>query len=150
MALAVAEGVKEVKAVEVTVKKVEQASLDDLCSADGIIMGSPTYYGQMSGKLKAFIDRSVKIRGKLEGKVGAAFTSSAGTATGAETTLFSILETMLVHGMIIRGRSDDKHFGAATIGTHRTQRRLSTAKNLEEESRISYSSLKNRFGFRVL
>jgi NAD(P)H dehydrogenase (quinone) len=116
MALAVADGVKQVKNVEVTVKKVEQASLDDLCYADGIIMGSPAYYGQMSGKLKDFIDGSVKIHGKLEGKVGAAFTSSGGTATGAETTLLSILETMLVHGMIIQGRSDDKHFGAAAVG----------------------------------
>lgn len=121
MALAVADGVKQVKNVEVTVKKVEQASLDDLCCADGIIMGSPTYYGQMSGKLKDFIDGSVKIHGKLEGKVGAAFTSSGGTATGAETTLLSILEAMLVHGMIIRGRSDDKHFGPAAVGAPHTK-----------------------------
>lgn len=70
----------------------------------------------MSGKLKAFIGSSAKIHGKLEGKVGAAFTSSGGTATGAETTLLSILETMLVHGMIIQGISDDKHFGSAAIG----------------------------------
>ena len=116
MALAVADGVKQVKDVDVTVKKVEQATLDDLCCADGIIMGSPTYYGQPSGKLKAFVDRSVKVHGKLEGKVGAAFTSAGGTATGAETTLLSILETMLVHGMIIQGRSDDKHFGATAVG----------------------------------
>lgn len=115
MALAVADGVKQVETVEVTVKKVEQASLDDLCNADGIIMGSPTYYGQMSGKLKDFIDSSAKIHGKLEGKVGAAFTSSGNTAS-AETTLLSILEAMLVHGMIIRGRSDDKHFGATAVG----------------------------------
>ena len=98
MAFAVAEGVEQVENVEVTVKKVEQANLNDLCSSDGIIMGSPTYYGQMSGKLKTFIDRSVKMHGKLEGKVGAAFTSAGGTATGAETTLLAILETMLVHG----------------------------------------------------
>jgi NAD(P)H dehydrogenase (quinone) len=116
MAFAVSDGVKQIKNVEVTVKKVEQASLDDLCRSDGIIMGSPTYYGQMSGKLKAFIDSSVKIHGKLEGKVGAAFTSSGGTATGAETTLLAILETMLIHGMIIQGRSDDKHFGSAAVG----------------------------------
>jgi NAD(P)H dehydrogenase (quinone) len=114
MAVAVAEGVKQVKNVDVTVKKVKQASLDDLCTSDGIIMGSPTYYGQMSGKLKTFIDRSAKIHGKLEGKVRAAFTS--GTATGAETTLLAILETMLVHGMIVQGRSDDKHFGSAAVG----------------------------------
>jgi NAD(P)H dehydrogenase (quinone) len=79
-------------------------------------MGSPTYYGLMSAKLKAFIDESVKIHGKLEGKVGAAFTSSGGTASGAETTLLSIMQAMLVHGMIIQGRADDKHYGAAAVG----------------------------------
>ena len=98
-----------------TVRKVDKTSLEDLCSSDGIIMGSPTYYGQMSGRLKTFIDESVKIHGKLEGKVGAAFTSSGGTACGAETTLLSILQAMLVHGMIVQGRPDHKHYGAAAV-----------------------------------
>jgi NAD(P)H dehydrogenase (quinone) len=115
-ALAVVEGVKQVEGVDVTVKKVDQTSLEDLQTADGIIMGSPTYYGQMSAKLKDLIDKSVEIHGKLEGKVGAAFTSSGGTASGAETTLLSILQTMLVHGMIIQGRSKNKHYGAAVVG----------------------------------
>jgi len=116
MAFAVAEGAKQVKGVDVNVKKVNQTAIEDLFSADGII-GSPTYYGQMSAKLKALIDKSVKIHGKLEGKVGAAFTSAGGTATGAETTLFSILQAMLVHGMIIQGYPDDKHYGAAAVGS---------------------------------
>lgn len=115
MAFAVAEGAKQVKEVKAKIKKVDQTSLQDLLNADGIIMGSPTYYGQMSAKLKALIDESVKIHGKLEGKVGAAFTSSGGTATGAETTLLSILQAMLVHGMIIQGRAHDKHYGAAAV-----------------------------------
>jgi NAD(P)H dehydrogenase (quinone) len=116
MAFAVAEGAKQIGNIEVVVKKVEQTSLDDLLNADGIIMGSPTYYGQMSAKLKALIDESVKIHGKLEGKVGAAFTSSGGTATGAETTLLSILNAMLIHGMIVQGRANEKHYGAAAVG----------------------------------
>jgi len=115
MALAVAEGARQVEGVEVIVKKVDMTSLEDLLAADGIIMGSPTYYGQMSAKLKALIDESVKIHGKLEGKVGAAFTSSGGTATGAETTLLSIIKAMLIHGMIVQGRADDKHYGAAAV-----------------------------------
>jgi NAD(P)H dehydrogenase (quinone) len=115
MAFAVAEGAKQVEGIEVVVKRVEKTSLEDLMAADGIIMGSPTYYGQMSAKLKALIDESVKIHGKLEGKVGAAFTSSGGTATGAETTLLSILKAMLIHGMIVQGRADDKHYGAAAV-----------------------------------
>lgn len=116
MAVAIAEGVKQVKSVAVEMKKVAEANIDDLLAADGIIIGSPTYYGQMSGKIKAFIDESVKIHGKLEDKVGAAFTSSGGTASGAETTLLSIVQAMLVHGMIIQGRSDHKHYGAAAVG----------------------------------
>jgi NAD(P)H dehydrogenase (quinone) len=119
MAFAVAEGAKQIDNVEVVVKKVEQTSLEDLLNADGIIMGSPTYYGQMSAKLKALIDESIKIHGKLEGKVGAAFTSSGGTATGAETTLLSIIQAMLVHGMIVQGRANDKHYGAAAVGSPR-------------------------------
>ena len=116
MALAVAEGVKQVNGVEVEVKKVNQTNIEDLPNVDGIILGSPTYYGQMSAKLKKFIDKSVKLHGKLEGKVGAAFTSSGGTASGAETTLLSMLQALLVHGMIVQGRANDKHYGAAAVG----------------------------------
>jgi NAD(P)H dehydrogenase (quinone) len=117
MAFAVAEGAEQVKGVKASIKKADKTNLKDLLDADGIIMGSPTYYGQMSAKLKALIDESVKIHGKLEGKVGAAFTSAGGTATGAETTILSILQAMLVHGMIVQGRSADKHYGAAAIGS---------------------------------
>jgi NAD(P)H dehydrogenase (quinone) len=117
MAFAVAEGAKQVDGVDVNVKKVNQTKIEDLLSADGIIMGSPTYYGQMSAKLKTLIDESIRIHGKLEGKVGAAFTSSGGTASGAETTLLSILQAMLIHGMIIQGRPNTKHYGVAAVGS---------------------------------
>jgi len=116
MALAVAEGARRVEGVEVTVKRVGEASVDDLVGADGIIVGSPTYYGQMSARVKDLFDRSVEVHGRLRGKVGAAFTSSGGTASGAETTLLSIIQAMLIHGMIIQGRSRHKHYGAAAVG----------------------------------
>lgn len=116
MASAVAVGVKKVDSADVVTKRVDETVLDDLLDAHGIIIGSPTYYGLMSAKVKELFDVSVKIHGKLEGKVGAAFTSAGGTATGAETTLFSILEAMLVHGMIIQGRSGNKHYGIAAVG----------------------------------
>ena len=117
MAFAVSEGAKQVNGIDVVVKKVDDVDVEDLLSADGIVMGSPTYYGQMSAKLKALIDNSIKIHGELEGKVGAAFTSSGGTASGAETTLLSILEAMLVHGMIVQGNPRTKHYGAAAVGS---------------------------------
>ena len=115
MAFGIAEGVKKVKGASVIVKNVDETKNEDLLKADAIIFGSPTYYGQMSAKVKDLFDKSVKIHGKLEGKVGAAFTSVGGTATGAETTLLSILEAMMIHGMIVQGRSEDKHYGAAAL-----------------------------------
>ncbi len=115
-AFLVAEGVKKFKNVDCVVKRVDDVSLDDLLSADGIVIGSPTYYGGMSSKIKALIDKSVEIHGKLEGKVGAAFTTSGGTATGAETTLLSIVQALLIHGMIIKGNPEDKHYGLAIVG----------------------------------
>jgi NAD(P)H dehydrogenase (quinone) len=116
MAQAVAKGAEKA-GVEVAVKRAEQTKLEDLLSADGIIMGSPTYFGQMSARLKALIDESVKVHERLTGKVGAAFTNSGGTATGAETTLLSIVQAMLVHGMIVQGNAEDKHYGVAAVGT---------------------------------
>jgi NAD(P)H dehydrogenase (quinone) len=117
MALAVMDGVRQVQSVDVALKRVTEASLDDLQGADGIIVGSPTYYGLMSGKLKVFLDESVKIHGELAGKVGGAFTSSGGAASGAETTLLSIIEAMLIHGMIVQGNSITEHYGAAARGS---------------------------------
>ena len=116
MAQAVAEGVESVSQAEVTLKKVDHVALEDMLNSHAIIIGSPTYYGLMSARIKDLLDRSVKIHGKLEGKVGAAFTSSGGAASGAETTLLSMIEAMLVHGMIVQGRHEGKHYGAAAVG----------------------------------
>jgi len=129
----VAEGVKEVEGVKCILKRVDDVSLDDLLKSDGIIIGSPTYYGLMSGKIKRLLDRSVEIHGELEGKVGAAFTSSGGTASGAETTILSILEALLIHGMIIQGNPHSQHYGLAVVG----------APDVEE------ADLCRRFGARV-
>lgn len=116
MAEAIAEGAKSVEGVEVIVKKVEETTLDDLLNADAIVIGSPTYYGLLSEPVKRLIDESVKIHGKLEGKVGAAFTSAGGESSGAETTIMSILTAMLVHGMIVQGDPKEQHYGAVSIG----------------------------------
>ncbi len=115
MALAVAKGVEK-EDLEVIVKKAAETKPNDLLAVNGIIMGSPTYFGQMSAKLKAVIDQSEQVHKQLGGKVGGAFTSSGGTASGAETTLLSIVNAMLIHGMIVQGRADDAHYGVAVMG----------------------------------
>ena len=112
----IAKGAKEVDDVKAIIKKANETTNKDLLDADGIIVGSPTYYGQMSAQIKTIFDKSVSIHGKLSDKVGAAFTSSGGVATGAETTIISILEAMLIHGMVIQGRAQSAHYGVAAVG----------------------------------
>jgi len=107
----IARGAREVQGVKVKVKAAKRTKLRDLKEADAIVFGSPTYYGVMAAELKRLVDRSVAIHGSLEGKVGAAFTSSGGISSGAETTLMSIIQAMLVHGMIVQGYAHSQHYG---------------------------------------
>ena len=100
--------------IDVECKKVENTEPKELLDVDGIVFGSPTYYGTMAAEIKKFIDDSVTYHGKLEGKVGGAFSSAA--ITGHETTVMSILEALLIHGMIIQGDSGGQHYGATTVG----------------------------------
>lgn len=115
MAKAVAEGVLSEK-IDVDLKKVDEVSVEVLPEYDGVILGSPVYYGQPSAKIKEFIDASVKFHGKLDGRVGGAFASSGGTHSGGETTVLAILEALLVHGMIVQGTSGRNHYGPVSIG----------------------------------
>lgn len=114
MARLVAQGVKE-EGLPVDVKPVAGFSPAKLLDYDGIIIGSPTYYGGPAAPIRDLFDRSIKYHGKLEGKVGAAFTSSGGIGGGNETTLLSILTALLVHGMVIPGCSDFDHYGPVAI-----------------------------------
>jgi len=115
MAEFVAKGVKD-EGGEATLKKVEDVLPDELVGYDGIIFGSPTYYGQMAYPVKKLIDESVILHGKLESKIGGAFTSSANLGGGNETTIMSILQAFLIHGMIIKGTSKNDHYGPVSIG----------------------------------
>ena len=115
MAELVAEGVRK-EAVEVEVKDVKDTQPDELLKFDGLIIGSPTYYGSMAADIKKLLDESVKFHGQLDGKIGAAFSSSANIGGGNETTILDILNAMLIHGMIIHGDPSGDHYGAVSIG----------------------------------
>jgi NAD(P)H dehydrogenase (quinone) len=116
MAEAVAEGVRSVEGVECVFKAVTQVSNDDWLAADGIIVGSPTYFGQMASKVKRIFDITEKVYGQLEGKVGAAFTTAGGAGCGHELTNMSIITAMLVSGMVVQGTTQGPHFGPFAIG----------------------------------
>lgn len=80
-------------------------SPEKLGDYDGIVVGAPTRFGRMPSQMAGFWDTTggLWFTGKLIGKVGAAFTSTAAQHGGQETTLFSILTNLLHHGMTIVG-----------------------------------------------
>jgi NAD(P)H dehydrogenase (quinone) len=102
--------------VEAKVMDVKEVKADELLQYDSIAIGSPTYYGTMAAEIKKLLDDSVKFHGKLDGKIGGAFSSSANVAGGNETTILDILNAMLIHGMIIHGDPQGDHYGPVSIG----------------------------------
>ena len=97
-------------------KPVSDVSPDDIFGYDAIVIGSPTYYGQMAAPIKQLIDDLVSRHGQLDGKIGAAFSSSANIAGGNETTIMGIIEAMLISGMIVQGDPKGDHYGPVSIG----------------------------------
>ena len=79
------------------------ASPQELADYDGIAFGSPTRYGRLASQLALFLDQTGGLwaQGKLIGKTGAAFASTASLHGGQETTLFSLITNMLHFGMTI-------------------------------------------------
>lgn len=119
LARAIAKGVEEVDGVECVLKRVEEVSKEDFIGADGIIAGSPVYFGTMCAELKSVFDKYVGVRKKMENKIGAAFATSAGESGGKETTIMSIIQAMLIYGMIIVGDPLETggHYGIACAGS---------------------------------
>jgi len=97
-------------------KSVEKVKADDLPGYDAIVIGSPTYYGQMAGPIKSLVDDLVGRHGALNGKVGGAFSSAANIGGGNETTIMGIIEAMLIAGMIVQGDPQGDHYGPVSIG----------------------------------
>jgi NAD(P)H dehydrogenase (quinone) len=124
MAEAVAAGARETGA-EVTVKRVPElvpdevarkagykldqaapvATVEELADYDAIILGTPTRFGSMAAQMKNFLDQAGGLwaQGKLVGKVGSVFTSTATQHGGQETTLVSTHTVLLHFGMVVVG-----------------------------------------------
>ncbi len=119
LALAVAEGIDSTEGAEAVLKTCDEVSKEDFLEAGGIIAGSPVYFGGMAAELKQVFDRFVSIRRKMEGKVGAAFTTSGNTTGGKETTMMGIIQAFLIYGMVITGdpMAATGHYGVACVGS---------------------------------
>jgi len=154
MAEAVAEGAREVKGAEVAIRRVPETlsedvltkmgaleaqkamshfpicTMDELESADAVIFGTPTRFGNMCGQMRQFLDATGQLwaKGALVGKVGSVFASSNTQHGGQESTILSFHNTLFHHGFIVVGlpysfqgqmRSDEitggSPYGASTI-----------------------------------
>lgn len=124
MANAVAEGARAAGA-EVVVKRVPEtvpeevakgahfkldqaapiATVEELPDYDAIIFGAPTRFGTVASQMRSFIDQTggLWFTGKLIGKVGSIFTSSATQHGGQESTILGFMPTLLHHGMVVVG-----------------------------------------------
>ena len=80
-------------------------TVDDLASADAIIFGTPTRFGNMCGQMRQFLDATGGLwaKGALVGKVGSVFTSSATQHGGQESTILTFHTNLLHHGMVVVG-----------------------------------------------
>jgi NAD(P)H dehydrogenase (quinone) len=129
MAEAIAEGVKEVSNSEAVMRRVPETlpgevlekmgavdaqktmthvpicTVDELASADAVIFGTPTRFGNMCGQMRQFLDATGQLwaNGALVGKVGSVFTSSATQHGGQESTILSFHITLLHHGFVVVG-----------------------------------------------
>ncbi|MGD9321867.1 MAG: NAD(P)H:quinone oxidoreductase [Desulfobacteraceae bacterium] len=129
MAEAVAEGAKEVSGTEVEMRRVPETlppevlakmgaveaqkafshipicQVDELPSADAVIFGTPTRFGNMCGQMRQFLDATGQLwaKGALVGKVGSVFTSSATQHGGQESTILSFHITLLHQGFVVVG-----------------------------------------------
>jgi len=123
------------------------ATLDDLATCDGVILGSPVRFGNMAAPLKYFLDQTsgLWLRGALVDKPAAVFTSSQTMHGGQESTLLSMLTPLLHHGMVLAGipftqpelpatRSGGTPYGASHVTSASTNGELTA-----EESQLARS-----------
>lgn len=129
LAEAVAEGVKQIAGAEPVLRRVPETlpeevlkkmgaleaqkalahvpvcTVDELASADAIIFGTPTRFGNMCGQMRQFLDATGQLwmQGALVGKPGSVFTSSATQHGGQESTILSFHITLLHQGMVVVG-----------------------------------------------
>ena len=129
MAEAIAEGVREIDGAEAVLRRVPETlpqavlekmgaveaqqafsqvpvcTVDELASADAVIFGTPTRFGNMCGQMRQFLDATGQLwaQGALVGKVGSVFTSTATQHGGQESTILSFHTTLLHHGFVIVG-----------------------------------------------
>jgi NAD(P)H dehydrogenase (quinone) len=137
MATHVAQGTEEVPDMEIRLRSVREATVEDIFWCDGMAVGSPTYLGLMSWRMKRFWDEATgKVWGKTDGKIACVFSSSGGWGGGAELTCLSLHVMLINFGYLVFGIPDyvgeafTLHYGAVTAGEPKSEEEIAACKRL--------------------
>jgi NAD(P)H dehydrogenase (quinone) len=117
MAAAIREGAASVAGVEVVLRKVAEATADDIVKADGIVLGTPVEWGNLSAEAKRFIDRVGEALGKAgatygEGRTAAVFCTAGSPSNGQEMARMSGIAAFLAMRFVIVGGVNEEGFGS--------------------------------------
>jgi NAD(P)H dehydrogenase (quinone) len=139
MARLVAEGAQAAAGTEVRLLPVDQARHQDVIWCQGLAVGSPTNMGVLSWKMKKFWDQEMwDYWGKIDGRIGCAFSSSGGWGGGGELTCQSLLTVLINFGFLVFGAPDyvaeqfTLHYGAVVAGEPRLERERAACRKLGE------------------
>jgi len=121
-------GCDQVDGINSKIMSIKNLDLDFINSSKAIILGGPTYTGDISWQMKSFLDKNSQINYK--GKLGAVFATEKYIGGGADSALITLLGHLLVKGMVVysAGAAEGKpytHFGAVCIqaGSEKQQKR---------------------------
>ena len=124
-------------------ENVQVITKSDITDCHGLILGSPTRFGNMAAELKYFIDQTLDIwiSGELIGKPGAVFTSTSSLHGGQETTLLSMMLPLFHHGMLLSGipysepsLSETKTGGTPYGASHVSNEQKESVLSIEEKN----------------
>ena len=100
-----------------TARTVQEVQWDEMLAAKGIIVGTPTRFGDVDWQIKQLFDITTiqDYPGPLSGKVGGAFAGGGRPGSGAELALLSMIHILLNHGMVIQGNAHSAHYGPVSL-----------------------------------
>lgn len=137
MAECVERGARSVPGIETRLRKVEEATAEDILWCHGMAVGSPTNMGSVSWKMKRFWDECAgPLWGQVDGKICGVFASQGGWGGGAELTCQTLMNILLNFGFLVMGVPDyvgkqfTLHYGAVLAGEPRDEREIAACERL--------------------
>lgn len=106
LAKAVADGARSL--AQISFKRVDHATVQDLITGDGVAFGSPNYFGYMAGQMKDFFVKAWSVRNNVAGKVAVCFTSGGGTSNSALLSIEGMMNSFKLEKVVDGVRSSRK------------------------------------------